>query len=167
MCVASCNLANSIPNTTFRCLCGMLGSYFVLGIDHGAIVAPSVRLQVSYPKLLHQHSSWWHCDLNIEEYKQGWRCLCGYIWTSPVQQVQLRDTYSLLKDHQLWLLCYFIFKPFPISLMLIKITATVHQCSASKIFEVLRIYSISLTHHSGICTFLQQGNQTLGENVNP
>lgn len=30
-------------------------SYFVLGVDHGAVKATPVRLEVSYPQLLHQH----------------------------------------------------------------------------------------------------------------
>lgn len=34
-----------------------VSSYFVLGVDHGAIIAPPVRLQVSCPELLHQHAS--------------------------------------------------------------------------------------------------------------
>lgn len=31
-------------------------AYLVLGIDHGAVKAPPIGLQVSSPELLHQHS---------------------------------------------------------------------------------------------------------------
>lgn len=30
--------------------------YLMLGIDHGAVKAPPIGLQVSSPELLHQHS---------------------------------------------------------------------------------------------------------------
>ncbi len=33
-----------------------LSPYFVLGVDHGAVIAASLGLQVSCPELLHQHS---------------------------------------------------------------------------------------------------------------
>lgn len=33
----------------------ILVAYLVLGIDHGAVKAPPIGLQVSSPELLHQH----------------------------------------------------------------------------------------------------------------
>lgn len=37
--------------------------YFVLGIGHGAVKCPLLKLQVIHVQLLCKHASWWHSDL--------------------------------------------------------------------------------------------------------
>lgn len=65
-------------------------SYFVLGVDHGSIIAASLRLQISYPQLLHQHSTWWHCDLQTEQSRARLKVHDQMLWAA-IFNIQILD----------------------------------------------------------------------------
>lgn len=57
--ITTCCLCNTHTHTRVsqRDLHALPSPHLVLGVDHGAVVAASLGLQVSYPELLHQHPS--------------------------------------------------------------------------------------------------------------